>query len=87
MPFHFTTRKVNDVVIYDLYGKLTAGEPVKKLAESLRSQVADGNHHVVLNLRNLLYADSSGLCELVSQLSHIRARGGDIKLILPPTNE
>jgi anti-sigma B factor antagonist len=81
MSLSLKTRKIDAVLVYDLSGKLTIGEPVMQLRESLRSQVNEGNRKFILNLRDVSYIDSSGLGELVSSYSTIRAKGGDVKLL------
>jgi anti-sigma B factor antagonist len=81
MSLSLKTRKVDNVVVYDMSGKLTIGEPVMHLRESLRSQVNEGARKFILNLHDVSYIDSSGLGELVSSYSSIRSKGGDVKLL------
>ena len=81
MSFSLKTRKVENVVIVDLTGKLTIGEPVQQLRETLRSQVNDGATKFIVNLGEVSYIDSSGLGELVSSYTTIRNKGGDVKLL------
>ena len=81
MSLSLKTRKVENVVVYDLSGKLTIGEPVMAMRESLRAHVNDGNRKFILNLKDVSYIDSSGLGELVSSYSTIRSKGGDVKLL------
>ena len=81
MSLSVKTRKIDNVVVYDLSGKLTIGEPVMQVRESLRALVNDGTRKFVLNLRDVSYIDSSGLGELVSSYSTIRSKGGDVKLL------
>ena len=81
MSLSIKTRKVDNVVVFDLSGKLTIGEPVMQLRESLRNHVNEGNKKFILNLGDVSYIDSSGLGELVSSYSTIRSKQGDIKLL------
>ena len=81
MSLSMKTRKVDNVVVLDLSGKLTIGEPVMQVRESLRSHVNSGERKFVLNLKDVSYIDSSGLGELVSSYTTIRNKGGDIKLL------
>jgi anti-sigma B factor antagonist len=81
MSLSIKTRKVDNVVLFDLSGKLTIGEPVMQLRELLRNHVNEGNKKFVLNLGDVSYIDSSGLGELVSSYSTIRSKQGDIKLL------
>jgi anti-sigma B factor antagonist len=75
------TRKIDGVVMLDLSGKLTIGEPVLLLRETLRTHSGEGERKFVLNLGDVSYIDSSGLGELVSSYTTIRNKGGDVKLL------
>ena len=81
MSLNVKTRKVDGVVVIDLSGRLTIGEPVLLLRETLRVQVNDGARQFVLNLGDVSYIDSSGLGELVSAYTTVRNKQGDIKLM------
>ena len=75
------TRRVDNIVILDLSGKLTIGEPVMQLRDALRAQVAGGDSKFIVNLGEVSYVDSSGLGELVSSYTTVRNKGGDVKLL------
>jgi anti-sigma B factor antagonist len=81
MSFGVKTRKVEEVSIVDVSGKLTIGEPVLLLRETLRALVGSGHNRIILNLGEVNYIDSSGLGELVSSYTTIRNKGGDVKLL------
>jgi len=81
MSLSVKTRKIENVVVFDLSGKLTIGEPVMQVRESLRSSVNEGVRKFILNLRDVSYIDSSGLGELVSSYTTVRNKGGDVKLL------
>jgi anti-sigma B factor antagonist len=81
MSLSLKTRKVGDVVVFDLSGKLTIGEPVLLLRETLRTHAGEAQRNFVLNLGDVNYIDSSGLGELVSSYTTIRNKGGDVKLL------
>ena len=81
MSLSLKTRKVDEIVILDLSGKLTIGEPVLLLRETLRSHAAEGDRKFILNLGDVSYIDSSGLGELVSSYTTVRNKGGDVKLL------
>jgi anti-sigma B factor antagonist len=81
MSLSLKNRKVEDVSILDLSGKLTIGEPVLLLRDTLRTQINDGTKRFILNLGEVSYIDSSGLGELVSTYTTIRNKGGDVKLL------
>ena len=81
MSFSAKTRKTGDVIILDMSGDLTIGEPTLLLRETIRRFVADGNLKFILNLANLTYVDSAGLGELITTYTTVRNRQGDVKLL------
>src|SRR6266481_260543 len=81
MSLSVKTRKVGDAVVVDLIGRLTIGEPVLLLRETVRVLVNDGARDFVLNLGDVSYIDSSGLGELVSLFTTVRNKQGDVKLL------
>ena len=81
MSMSMKTRKVDGVVLLDMSGKLTIGEPVLLLRETLRTHSGEGERKFILNLGDVSYIDSSGLGELVSSYTTIRNKGGDVKLL------
>ena len=81
MSLNVKTRKVDNAVIVDMSGRLTIGEPVLLLRETVRVLVNDGARHFVLNLGEVSYIDSSGLGELVSLFTTVRNKQGDVKLL------
>src|SRR5207244_3429340 len=81
MSLNVKTRKVDGIVVVDMSGRLTIGEPVLLLRETLRVQVNDGARQFVLNLGDVSYIDSSGLGELVSAYTTVRNKQGDVKLL------
>ena len=72
MSLNVKTRKVDGIIVVDMSGRLTIGEPVLLLRETLRVQVNDGARQFVLNLGDVSYIDSSGLG---------RNKQGDVKLL------
>lgn len=81
MSLTIKIRKIENVVVFDLSGKLTIGEPVMQLREVLRAQIASGDSKIIVNLADVSYVDSSGLGELVSSYTTVRNKGGDVKLL------
>ena len=55
-----------DVVIVDLEGKVTTGEPIVQIKQVTRRLVADGVRRVLLNLDKVTYTDSSGMGEIIA---------------------
>ena len=81
MSLAIKTRKVDGVVVVDLSGRLTIGESVQSLRDTIRGFVDDNDVRFVLNLGDVGYIDSSGVGELVSTYTTIRNRLGDVKLL------
>ena len=81
MSFSLNTRKVDGVVVVDMSGKLTIGEPVLSLRQAIKRFVDDGSLKFVLNLGDVSYIDSSGLGELVTSYTSLKNRGGRVNLL------
>ena len=81
MSLSLKTRKSDNVVILDLSGRLTSGEPVLLLRETIRQFVKDGNQRFVLNLADVTFIDSSGLGELVTTYATVKNKNGAVNLL------
>ena len=81
MSLSVNTRKVQGVVVMDMSGKLTAGEAVLLLRNTVRSFTEDGSRKFLLNLGSVSYIDSAGLGELIATYTTLRNKGGDVKLL------
>lgn len=74
-------RKVSDVTILDLTGKLTLGEGDESLRQAISTLLAAGNKKIVLNLEGVPYIDSAGLGEVVRTHTTVSKQGGSLKLL------
>lgn len=75
------TRKIDDVVVISLSGKLMGGPPAsEEIKAEVYKHLDDGVKKFVFDLENLTRMNSSGLGILISSLTSIRNRGGDMKL-------
>lgn len=81
MALTVKTRKVGNVTIVDLHGKITLGENTGILRDELRSLLAQGNKNIVLNMAGVSYVDSAGLGELVGAYTTATNQGGAVKLL------
>ena len=81
MVLSLNTRKVDDVIIVDMHGRLTSGEPVLLLRSTVRRFADDGGRKFILNLAEVSFIDSSGIGELITTFTSLRARQGDVKLL------
>jgi anti-sigma B factor antagonist len=74
-------RKVGEVAIVDLNGKITLGENTGILRDELRSLLSQGTKNIVLNMAGVSYVDSAGLGELVGAYTTATNQGGALKLL------
>ena len=74
-------RKVSDVTILDLTGKMTLGEGDEMLKQTINNLLAAGNKKLVLNLGGVPYIDSAGLGEVVRTHTTVSRQGGSLKLL------
>ena len=74
-------RRLDDVLVLDLSGRITIGEGTVILRETIRKFLDAGDRKFVLNLGNCDYIDSSGLGELVTSFTTVRSAGGELKLL------
>ncbi len=81
MSMKATVRQIDSVTVVDLSGRITLGEGCSQLRELIRGEVTKGNKHVLLNLADVTYIDSSGIGELVSAYTAVSSQGGQLKLL------
>ena len=78
-----TTRRVEDVSIVNISGRITVSESNVALREVVRQLVEAGHKEIALNLYEVGYVDSSGMGELVKALTTVRNQGGQLILVNP----
>ncbi len=81
MSMTIHTRQVDGVTILDLSGRIVLGEGSVQLRDSIKELVTKGQKHILLNLGDVNYIDSSGLGELVSAYTTVKNAGGELKLL------
>jgi len=74
-------RRLDDVVIVDLSGRITMGEGALVLRNQIQKLLSAGDRKFLLNLADVDYIDSSGLGELVTSFTTVRNQGGLLKLL------
>jgi anti-sigma B factor antagonist len=74
-------RRLDDVVILDLSGRITIGEGTLVLREQIKKLLDGGDRKFLLNLADVDYIDSSGLGELVTAFTAVRNYQGQLKLL------
>ena len=76
-----TPRRLDDVVILDLSGRITIGEGTVVLRGTMKKLLNAGHRKFVMNLEDVDYIDSAGLGELVMLFTTVRREGGHVKLL------
>jgi anti-sigma B factor antagonist len=75
-------RRLDDVVIIDLSGRITIGEGTLTVRDALQELIRAGNRKFLVNLADVDYIDSSGLGELVTLFTTVRKEAdGQVKLL------
>jgi len=80
VSFVSTIRRVGDVTVLDLEGRIVLGEGSGELRNSVKNLLAAGNDKILINLAGISYLDSSGLGELVAAYASITQARKQIKL-------
>ena len=79
---HVTERKVGDITIVDVSGKVTLGDGGDVvLKDKMASLVQQGHKKVLLNLGDVSYVDSAGLGAIVQSYATMNKNGGNLKLL------
>jgi anti-sigma B factor antagonist len=78
---YINERRIEDVTVLDLKGRLRSTGRVRGLHKSIRSLVEEGKIRILLNLSQVTHIDSSGLDELVASCVTAGNQGGEIKLL------
>jgi anti-anti-sigma factor len=78
---HVNVRQVQDVMILDLQGRLTAGLGDQILRDAIDELLAENRKKILLNLSALAFLDSAGVGELVAGLKTARRFGAELKLL------
>ena len=76
-------RKSGKVNVLTLRGNLKLGDGVDQFRSAIENLAASGDTQVVVNLSEIIMADSSGVGALVRAQSSLKPKGGAIKLVAP----
>lgn len=74
-------RRINNVLILDVNGKLRLGEGSAEFHTAIRLLAESGEKQILVNLADVSYVDSSGLGELVAGYVALQKSGGELKLL------
>jgi anti-sigma B factor antagonist len=81
MSLKIAVRETADATILELSGRITLGEGLGELRDSIREALSGARKHLILNLANVSYIDSSGLGQLIGSYATVTDRGGQMKLV------
>jgi anti-sigma B factor antagonist len=78
--FSAIIRQVGQVSVVEVTGKLTSLES-GALRNSIAQLLKEGRKQILLNLRGLVYLDSSGIGDLVHTYMSVIKSGGEMKVV------
>jgi anti-sigma B factor antagonist len=81
MSLKINVRETADATILDMSGRISLGEALGELRDSIREALAGDQKNILLNLAEVSYIDSSGLGQLISSYATVASRGGQMKLL------
>jgi anti-sigma B factor antagonist len=62
-------------------GRISLGEALAELRDSIREALAGDKKNILLNLAEVSHIDSSGLGQLIGSYATVTDRGGQMKLL------
>ena len=74
---YINERRIEDVTVLDLKGRIRITGSTRGLHNSIRSLVEEGKIRILLNLSKVTHIDSNGLDQLVASCVTARNQGGD----------
>jgi serine/threonine-protein kinase RsbW len=78
-----SVRKIGNVCVLDLAGKITIGAGDLILREAVNALLEEGSHLIVINLEQVSYMDSAGIGELVACRKRATDLQGGVRLLNP----
>ncbi len=75
-------RKVtNHAVVLSVSGKLMGGPETVEIHEEVKSCIADGFRHIIIDLARVKWLNSAGLGVLIASLTSTRNAGGELHIV------
>jgi anti-sigma B factor antagonist len=81
MSLKINIRENKDAAILDISGRISLGDALGDLRDSIREALAGDQKNILLNLAEVSYIDSSGLGQLIGSFATVTNRGGQMKLL------
>jgi len=84
----YKIRSSGDITILDLDGRISLTDELWSasgvvLGKVIRDLLKKGERKILLNLKGVTYADTSGIGELTGALAAVQRQGGELKLVNP----
>jgi anti-anti-sigma factor len=82
-------RQIGDVTILDIDGRMTLEDGVDIFRAVVRQLLALSRIHLILNLHDVPYIDSTALGEIIRVHTSVMRRGGGLRLlhVTPPVKQ
>lgn len=74
-------RKIGDVVIVELSGRIALGDGSGVVRDTVNNLLRQNQTKIILNLGDVSYIDSAGLGELIGAYAKLTKEGGQVKLL------
>jgi anti-sigma B factor antagonist len=81
MSLKINIRETANAVILDMNGRVSLGDGLSDLRDSIREALAGDQKNILLNLAEVSHIDSSGLGQLIGSYATVTSRGGQMKLL------
>ena len=81
MSLKISIREPANAAILDMSGRITLGDALGDLRDSIREALAGDQVNILLNLAEVSYIDSSGLGQLIGSYATVASKGGQMKLL------
>jgi len=81
MDIRIVERPIDGVTVLHIVGKLVMDRSAQHLKDKINSLISQERTHIVLDLKDVPYIDSSGLGELVAAYGSVMKAGGALKLL------
>ena len=81
MAMTITERRVGDVTVLRLGGRIVFGDGAAELRARLNDLLDEARLKFLLDLRDVTYIDSFGVGVIAAKFVSVRRKGGDMKLL------
>ena len=81
MAMTITERRVGDVTVLTLGGRIVFGDGASELRARLNDLLDEARLKFLLDLRDVTYIDSFGVGVIAAKFVSVRRKGGDMKLL------